>query len=261
MLEGMRLYGCGILGVQAAQCTSLAIRRTEIFECSQGAGQFFQCDGIQFLDCDIHDVPSPAFSFRECGDKLWNGEAFSGLDGMYDVAEDGTLSIFERPREEVLEYHGAVEDLVNPFAAEPTFRYPANGAEQRFARAVQQAIADGDWEALADRIAFPIQFFDETYSYVIHDREEFLDMVPQDDFEGVVFPDAFRERIGNASIEEYGSCVFGVTCLDHLIAFAGFGNDNTENDYRIRAISISTPLWPGRGESDPVLVVPPTPEP
>ena len=126
---------------------------------------------------------------------------------------------------------------------------------------VQQAIADGDWEALADRIAFPIQFFDETYSYVIHDRDEFLDMVPQDDFEGVVFPDAFRERIGNASIEEYGSCVFGVTCLDHLIAFAGFGNDNTENDYRIRAISISTPLWPGRGESDPVLVVPPTPEP
>ena len=260
-LEEMHLYGCGILGVQAQQCSSMDLRRTEIYECSQGAGQFFQCDGLSFLDCDIHDVPSPAFTFRECGDKTWNGEAFSGLDGMYDVAEDGTLSAFERPREEEREYHGAVEDLVNPFAAEPTFSYPANGAEQRFTRAVQQAIADGDWEALADRIAFPIQFFDETYSYVIHDREEFLDMVPQGDFEGILFSDAFRKRIADASVEEYGSCVFGATCLDHLIAFAGYGMDNTENDYRINAISISTPLWPGRGESDPVLVVPPTPEP
>ena len=258
-LDGMRLYGCGILGIQARQCTSMDVRRTEIYECSQGAGQFFQCDGIQFVDCDIHDVPSPAFTFRECGDKTWNGEALSGLDSMYDVTEDGMLSVFERSREEEREYHGAVWDLVNPFAAEPSFSYPANGAEQRFTRAVQQAIADGDWEALADRIAFPIQFFDETYSYVIHDRDEFLDMVPKGDFQGVLFSDAFRERIRNASIEEYGSCVFGATCLDHLIAFAGYGMDNTENDYRINAISISTPLWPGgRGESDYVQV---TPEP
>ena len=38
--------------------------------------------------------------------------------------------------------------------------------------------------------------------------------------------------------------------------------DNTENDYRINAISISTPLWPGgTGGTGSVLAVPPTPQP
>lgn len=91
-LDGMRLYGCGILGIQAIGCASLDILRTEIYECSQGAGQFSQCDGIRFLDCNIHDVPSPAFSFTECGDKTWNNEPVTGLNGMYNVADNGALT-------------------------------------------------------------------------------------------------------------------------------------------------------------------------
>ena len=82
------------------QCTSLDVRRTEIYECSQGAAQFFQCDGLNLVDCDIHDVPSPAFRFYECGDKVWNGEPFTGLDGMYDVDADGRLTEFTYPEEE-----------------------------------------------------------------------------------------------------------------------------------------------------------------
>ena len=104
-LDGMRLYGCGVLGIQAGQCTSLDVRRTEIYECSQGAAQFFQCDGLNLVDCDIHDVPSPAFRFYECGDKVWNGEPFTGLDGMYDVDDDGRLTEFTYPEEEP-EYGG-----------------------------------------------------------------------------------------------------------------------------------------------------------
>ena len=259
-VEKMRLYGCGILGVQASGCSTLNILRTEIYECSQGAGMFFRTDGINFVDCGVHDVPSPALSFRECGDKTWNGEAFTGLDAMYDVDENGALTEFAYPeREEEEEYHGAVLDLVNPFAYEPTFSYPENGPERRFILAVQKALADGDWEALADRIGFPIQFFDDGYSFVIHDRAEFLDMVPRGDFEGVLFSDAFRERIAAASVEECGQCIFGATCLDHLIAFAGFGMDNTDTDYRIRAISNTTPLWPGRAQDPNYVQV--TPEP
>ncbi len=259
-IEKMRLYGCGILGVQASGCSSLNILRTEIYECSQGAGMFFRTDGINFVDCDVHDVPSPALSFHECGDKTWNGEPFTGLDVMYDVDENGALAEFAYPeREEEEEYHGAVLDLVNPFAYEPTFSYPENGPERRFILAVQRAVADGDWEALADRIGFPIQFFDDGYSFVIHDRAEFLDMVPKGDFEGVLFSDAFRERIAAASAEECGQCIFGATCLDHLIAFAGFGMDNTDTDYRIRAISNTTPLWPGRPQDPNYVQV--TPEP
>ena len=90
--DNMRLYGCGVLGLQTANCSSLDIRRTEIYECSQGAAHFFQTDGIAFTDCDIHDVPSPMFVFNECGDKIWNETPISGLNGEYDVDESGALT-------------------------------------------------------------------------------------------------------------------------------------------------------------------------
>lgn len=159
--DGMRLYGCGILGIQASNCTTMSILRTEIYECSQGAGQFFQTDGIIFTDCDVHDVPSPAFRFTECGDKTWNGESLSGLNGMYDVNADGTLSapMYEdgASREES-EFHGGVNDLENPFAGEPTHLFQDGlPAGVEFAVAVQQAIVGDDWEALADKISFPLQ--------------------------------------------------------------------------------------------------------
>ena len=67
----------------------------------------------------------------------------------------------------------------------------------------------------------------------------------------------FRDRIANADTSEYGSCVFGNTCLDHLIAFANFGNEPTSENLKIRAISVLTPFWPGND----VQVVPPTPQP
>ncbi len=99
-LEKMRLYGCGVLGIQAFQCATLNILRTEIYECSQGGASFFQCDGIRFADCGIHDVPSPALRFNESGDKTWNDGAIVGLDGEYDVDENGKLTEYEPPREE-----------------------------------------------------------------------------------------------------------------------------------------------------------------
>ncbi|MBR3238255.1 MAG: right-handed parallel beta-helix repeat-containing protein [Oscillospiraceae bacterium] len=80
-LDSMRLYGCGVLGIQAAKCTTFDILRSEIYECSMGAGQFSRCDGIRFLDCSIHDVPSPALSFTECGDVTWNNEPYTDLNG------------------------------------------------------------------------------------------------------------------------------------------------------------------------------------
>ncbi len=261
--DGMRLYGCGILGIQASNCATMSILRTEIYECSQGAGQFFQTDGINFTDCDVHDVPSPAFRFTECGDKAWNGEPLSGLNGMYDVNADGTLSapIYEDgPSREESKFHGGVNDLENPFAGEPTHLFqdglPA-GAE--FAVAVQQAIVGDDWEALADRISFPLQFFTDNYSFVIHDREEYMQMARDGYFMNELFTDTFRfrDRIANADTSEYGSCVFGNTCLDHLIAFANFGNEPTSENLKIRAISVLTPFWPGND----VQVVPPTPQP
>ena len=91
-VDNMRLFGCGILGIQASNCATLGVLRTEIYECSQGAARFYRTDGIVFDSCDIHDVQSPALVFNECGDKVWNGEAISGLNGEYDVDVNGSLT-------------------------------------------------------------------------------------------------------------------------------------------------------------------------
>ena len=266
MIEKMRLYGCGILGIQASYCSSMSVLRTEIYECSQGAVQFFKTDGLSFQDCDVHDVPSPAFRFTECGDKTWNGEPLSGLNGMYDVNADGTLSapMYEdgASREES-EFHGGVEDLENPYSATPTYHYQAGTPQAVFAADVQQAIVNDDWEALADRIAFPIQFFTTDYSFVIHDREEYMRMVQDEYFTSPFFEEifGFHQRIADADLSVFGSCAYGETCLNHMIAFAwtgGWQNQITEDGLKITAISVVTPLWPGQAY---VQAVPPTPQP
>ena len=268
MLEKMRLYGCGILGIQASYCSGFSVLRTEIYECSQGAGQFFQTDGINFVDCDVHDVPSPAFRFTECGDKTWNGEPLSGRNGMYDVNTDGTLSapMYEdgAAREES-EFHGGAEKLVNPFAEEQNVIYGSDTSQGSFAAFIQQAIVNDDWEALADRIAFPIQFFTTNYSFVIHDREEYLKMVQDGYFTSPFFEETFgfHQRISETDPTVFGSCVYGNTCLGHLIAFTSAGNTATEDNLYITAISVVTPLWPGVSvtEAQAQAQVPPTPQP
>ena len=267
-VDGCRLYGCGVLGLQTARCATLQVWNTEIFECSQGAGQFFQTDGIDFRRCNIHDVPSPALVFRECGDKTWDGDAFTGLNSMFDVDENGALVevVYERPEEQ--EYHGAVEDLVNPFSEMPPEPLTADSPIYQFAASVQRDFDEWNWPALADKIAFPMQLFDDGYSYVIYSREDFLDMVPQGDFEGVLFSKEYCERIAKAGNSEYGQTVIGNTILDHMIAVMNFGDPMTEDTFRIRAISLKTPLWPGR-PFDPATdalpydapPVPPTPQP
>lgn len=71
-LDACRLYGCGVLGIQAMRCTGFRVRDCEIYECSYGAVEMDECDGIAFSGCDIHDVPSPALTFWGCGDRTWN---------------------------------------------------------------------------------------------------------------------------------------------------------------------------------------------
>ena len=129
-----------------------------------------------------------------------------------------------------------------------------------FAYSVQQAIVEDDWGALVDKISFPLQFFTDGTSFVIHDREEYLSMVRDGYFTNKLFTDTFRfkEQIAADDLSEFGSCIFGDTCLNHLIAFACIGNEPTEDNLRITAISVLTPLWPGQAY---VQAVPPTPQP
>ena len=260
-LDSMRLYGCGILGIQSSYGSGLSVLRTEIYECSQGAGQFFQTDGIRFVECDVHDVPSPAFRFTQCGDKTWNGEPVTGWESEYDVGADGTLVpfVYEAETEE-REFLGSVEDLVNPFADEPTHHYQAGFPQAVFAAAVQQAIADGDWEALADQLSYPLPVFAKGRGFTIPSREQFLILSMDEEFMNTTFSEAFRTTVAQADLAEFGDCVFGETFCDHRIAFSCYGTQVTEENLFVTCISADGPLWPGRS-SGYVQTVPPTPEP
>lgn len=241
MIEKMRLYGCGILGIQTSECATLSVLRTEIYECSQGAGQFFMTDGITFTDCDVHDVPSPAFVFTDCGDKLWNGEAMNGLSGNYDVTADGTLteyaySDFGYEGGWNGEYAIAVPDD-NPFAGQAPVPFGDNPAALQFAETVQQLIADGDWVSLADRVSYPLTILGEFENYSFGSRDALL----TEDL-GSILTDEFRGRIADAPLDEYGHSLFGNTFCNGHLAFSCWGNVNDPDAYHISCISIARSL-------------------
>lgn len=207
-IEKMRLYGCGILGIQTSQCSSFDILRTEIYECSQGGGIFFQTDGINFSDCSIYDVPSPALVFRESGDKTWNGEPINGLKGEYDVGTDGALIAcsVEENREDVLVI-------------------PADSPEYSFLSEIQKAIAQGDWETLADNTAFPLTIIipsekhDTNYVH-IPDKETFLSR-ELDQIMNV----PYRRYVENARLETASPTIWGYAALDSSLCFATYPDD------------------------------------
>ncbi len=243
-MEKMRLYGCGVLGIQASGCSSLALLRTEIYECSQGAGRFNLTDGITFNGCDIHDVPSPALSFVECGDKTWNGEPVNGLYGDYDVGADGSLTEYtwsdygyEGDWIGGDAFAGDNQGISSSFADLVPFSFSENPAALAFAGTVQQLIADGDWEGLADRVSYPLTILGDGIHYSISGREAFL----TEDIGGIL-TEEFRARVAAAPLEQYGQSLFGNSFCDGYLAFSCWGNANDADAYRVSCISTAIPL-------------------
>ena len=245
MLEKMRLFGCGILGIQASQCTSLDILRTEIYECSQGAAQFFQTDGIRFVDCSIHDVPSPALRFSESGDKTWNGTPIDGLDGQYDVGGDDALV--------ACTVEGSGEGVI--------LAIPTDSPEYAFLVEVQKAIAQGDWQTLADNMAFPLTVIipsekHETSYVHIPDKETFLSRELDQ-----IMNAQYRRYVENAQLDNASPTVWGYAALDEALCFAVYPNDAP----KVTALIINAARvmgdTQGLGRLWPYMSVPPTPMP
>lgn len=90
-VDSMRLYGCGVTGIETFMCTEIDVINTEIYECSYGGAYFSVTNDISFTDCNIHDVPSPALTFSDCTNITWNGQELKGNDLRYDVQTDGAL--------------------------------------------------------------------------------------------------------------------------------------------------------------------------
>ena len=87
LVESCRLYGCGILGIEAMYCSDLSVSDCEIYDCSQGGVRLYLTDRASFAGCSIHDVMGAALSITECAGILWDSTELS--DGWYDL--EGTV--------------------------------------------------------------------------------------------------------------------------------------------------------------------------
>lgn len=94
------------MGIHAYDCVGGDILRTEIYECSHGAAQFYRTTGFTFTDCSVHDcagrdwegaeeLPHNYLFLSDCKDIVYNGvPIYEGTT----VVEDG--SIGSRPWQE-----------------------------------------------------------------------------------------------------------------------------------------------------------------
>lgn len=60
-VEDCGLFGCGIIGIGAESCEDMAIKNTDIYECSSGAARFYDCTDVVFTGCTVRDCGTPEF--------------------------------------------------------------------------------------------------------------------------------------------------------------------------------------------------------
>ncbi|MBR0199141.1 MAG: right-handed parallel beta-helix repeat-containing protein [Oscillospiraceae bacterium] len=225
-LDRCRLYGCGVLGLDCDGCTGMAVRDCEIYECSQGGVHLARTDGVRFLNCDIHDVPSPALYFFNSGDLSWNGEPLSGT--RFDLDADGKpLSLDFEPGESAGEGYAVA---YAPFQILDPGRF-REGETLDFARAVQQNIAEGNWEALSTQLCYPFPIFTGTDSLVSYTPEDFLAL----DLDALM-PPSYRQEIADAPLDAYGASELGNTFCGGRLAFARMAD--AAQDLRLIVIAL-----------------------
>ena len=253
-VERCRLYGCGILGLQARNCKDLQIDSTNIYECSQGAGSFFQTEGIAFSGCVVTDVPSPALYFNTCRDVSWNGEALVGM--QFDIDENqlpvdpasglSPEEALEARKEEVeLATPASIAELENPHFYDAAHSYDPDSPMMLFAAEIQRLIADGNWEELSKKMFYPLAVFSGDRSFHLWTETEFTNAMQDEGFYEKNGIEEFRQRVAAASLDEFGECIYGDTFCDHLIALFPVGEPTDPGNLRVSCLSLQTPLWPG----------------
>ena len=257
-VERCRLFGCGILGLQARNCSDLRIESTKIYECSQGAASFFETDGIAFSGCVVTDVPSPALCFNACRDVSWNGEALVGM--QFDIDENQTPvdpasglaaeDALQAWMQEVdLSTPASISELENPYFRDAAHSYDPDSPMMLFAAEIRRLIADGDWEALSKKMHYPLVVYSGENSFHLWTEAEFVNSLRDEGFYETNGIEAFRQRVAAAPLGEFGECIYGDTFCDHLIAFFPVGDPADPGNLRVFCLSLQTPLWPGNPAS------------
>lgn len=72
------LYGCGIFGVTAYQCTGLSVTNDCIYECSQGGIMCMETDCLTIGGCTFWDLGGDTFQLSGCTNVTIDGRAVAG---------------------------------------------------------------------------------------------------------------------------------------------------------------------------------------
>ena len=218
-VEGCRLYGCGVSGVNAWGGTALTVRACEIYDCSWCAVYVSGYDGVTLEGLNIHDIPSPSLQVDGCADCLWNGEPME--NGMFDVWADGTLRPFEWSTGET---------------GDGSF-FRADSEELAFALKVQSVLALGDWEELGRIVSYPFRIYTPQGCYSIPDAQS-MDPERLSNLLGA----EFRQAVATAALGECRTTAWGSSFAGGAAAFEHVASADGE-ELRLTAISTLWDLW------------------
>lgn len=79
LLTEMGLYGCGTIGLQTDGCADVALKNSEIYDCSYTGVRAVRTEGLDIKNC----------TFRDIGGKQWGGSEVFYLDHCKDVTVSG----------------------------------------------------------------------------------------------------------------------------------------------------------------------------
>lgn len=83
IIAGCGLFGCGVNGIVAENCSDFLVHDTEIYDCSWMGTQLYSCSYFNFERCSIHDCYSNTVNLWDSRLVLWNGSAlFNGENAV-----------------------------------------------------------------------------------------------------------------------------------------------------------------------------------
>lgn len=85
-----RMYGCGVIGVEAQNSLNITVENSDIYECSMMAAQFSNCYDVRMTGCEMYDCDglslvdtknSYGVVLADC--KIYNNDAFTIFSAAY----------------------------------------------------------------------------------------------------------------------------------------------------------------------------------
>lgn len=81
-IDGCQLYGCGVHGIQADQCSNLTVEDTYIYDCDQAAVVLNHVDNVKFDCCSIYNNGGGLCVYEDCTNVEVKNSHLSGNTGQ-----------------------------------------------------------------------------------------------------------------------------------------------------------------------------------